>query len=449
MYGRPRIHHVPSEDLLAGALPVGRFVHGLRRMLQEEPTLQRQVLRGEVGRWTRARSGHVYLTLRDDDGSMDAVMWSSRAPPQDFEEGAEVIVLGSVDVYPPRGQLQLSVERIFAVDRLGDLEAQRRRLIEALRNEGALDRARRPLPFFPKHVAVVIGAGSAAEADVLRLSEDRWPGLRRTVIGVLVQGEGAEGELVRGLEAAAAMADPSVAARQDTPPVDVIIVGRGGGSTEDLWAFNLEAVARAVLRMPVPVISAVGHEVDVVVTDLVADIRASTPSDAVERLLPVRADLVQHHDELEARLSTASMRRTHDARQGLLLLRHRLAAAPTTGFTAATRRLDALTGRLSRATEARLRQQRDVVSNAGQGLKRNVDQRLAADRARLAELDAVLRSTDPRKVMERGYGMLHADDGRLITSVTQLRAGDALMVHLGDGQATTTVDHVKGGEHDG
>jgi len=245
------------------------------------------------------------------------------------------------------------------------------------------------------------------------------------------------------------MADPSVAARQDTPPVDVIIVGRGGGSTEDLWAFNLEAVARAVLRMPVPVISAVGHEVDVVVTDLVADVRASTPSDAVERLVPVRVDLVQHHDELEARLSTASMRRTHEARQGLLLLRHRLAAAPTTGFTAATRRLDALTGRLSRATESRLRQQRDVVNNAGQGLKRHVDHRLAADRTRLAEMDAVLRSTDPRRVMERGYGMLHADDGRLITSVTQLRAGDALMVHLGDGQATTTVDRVEGGEQDG
>ena len=449
MNGRPCFPHVPSEELLAGALPIGRFVHGLRRMLQEEPTLQRQVLRGEVGRWTRARSGHVYLTLRDDDGSMDAVMWSSRAPPDDVEEGAEVIVLGSVDLYPPRGQVQLSVERIYAVDSLGDLEAQRRRLVEVLRSEGVLDRARRPLPYPPKHVAVVIGAGSAAEADVLRLSEDRWPGLRRTVIGVLVQGEGAEAELVRGLEVAASMADPAVAARLGCPPVDAIIVGRGGGSTEDLWAFNLETVVRAVLRMPVPVISAVGHEVDVVVTDLVADVRASTPSDAAERLVPVRADMLQHHDELEERLTHATLRKIGEAVRGLELLRHRLSAAPGTGLSTATRRMDALEGRMAVAAEARLRRHREHLARAQHSLQQRISQRLAADQAQLAAIEAVLRNTDPRRVMERGYGMLQGEDGRLITSVAQIRAGDGLMVHLGDGSAMTTVENVEGGEHNG
>lgn len=431
-----------TPEVLGSALPVGRFVLGLRRLLNEEPTLQHQMLRGEIARWSRARSGHVYLTLRDDDGSIDAVMWSSRAPRSDFEEGAEVVVIGSVDLYPARGQLQLQVTSIHAVDTIGELEAERRKLIAALKAEGVLDRPRRPLPALPRHVAIVIGSQSAAEADVLRLSENRWPGLRRTVIGVLVQGEKAAEELARGLRVAARLADPVHAAASGVPPVDVIIVGRGGGSTEDLWAFNLERVARAVVSMPVPVVSAVGHESDVLVSDLVADVRASTPSDAVERVVPVRSDLEQHHDDLALRLEAAAARRFDETRQHHRLLRHRLAGAPVSGLTRARDQLADLRARLNHTVDVQVSEATATLVGHRHALRRATEAHLGRERERLAGLGAALRTTDPRRVLERGYGMLQQPDGDVIGSVSEVAVGDALLVHLADGTVTTAVEDV-------
>jgi len=431
-----------TPEVLGSALPVGRFVLGLRRLLNEEPTLQHQMLRGEIARWSRARSGHVYLTLRDDDGSIDAVMWSSRAPRTDVEEGSEVVVIGSVDLYPARGQLQLQVTSIHAVDTIGELEAERRKLIAALKAEGVLDRPRRPLPVLPRHVAIVIGSQSAAEADVLRLSEDRWPGLRRTVIGVLVQGEKAAEELARGLRVAARLADPVHAAASGVPPVDVIIVGRGGGSTEDLWAFNLERVARAVVSMPVPVVSAVGHESDVLVSDLVADVRASTPSDAVERVVPVRSDLEQHHDDLALRLEAAAARRFAETRQHHRLLRHRLAGAPVSGLTRARDQLADLRSRLNHTVDVQVSEATATLVGHRHALHRATEVHLGRQRERLAGLGAALRTTDPRRVLERGYGMLQQPDGDVIGSVSDVAVGDALLVHLADGTVTTAVEDV-------
>ncbi|MGB0150710.1 MAG: exodeoxyribonuclease VII large subunit [Candidatus Poseidoniaceae archaeon] len=431
-----------TPEVLGSALPVGRFVLGLRRLLNEEPTLQHQMLRGEIARWSRARSGHVYLTLRDDDGSIDAVMWSSRAPRADVEEGAEVVVIGSVDLYPARGQLQLQVTSIHAVDTIGELEAERRKLIAALKAEGVLDRPRRPLPALPRHVAIVIGSQSAAEADVLRLSENRWPGLRRTVIGVLVQGEKAAEEIARGLRVAARLADPVHAAASGVPPVDVIIVGRGGGSTEDLWAFNLERVARSVVSMPVPVVSAVGHESDVLVSDLVADVRASTPSDAVERVVPVRSDLEQHHDDLALRLEAAAARRFAETRQHHRLLRHRLAGAPVSGLTRARDQLADLRARLNHTVDVQVSEATATLVGHRHALHRATEAHLGRERERLAGLGAALRTTDPRRVLERGYGMIQQPDGDVIGSVSDVAVGDALLVHLADGTVTTAVEDV-------
>ena len=352
------------------------------------------------------------------------------------------MVIGSVDLYPARGQLQLQVTSIHAVDTIGELEAERRKLIAALKAEGVLDRPRRPLPVLPRHVAIVIGSQSAAEADVLRLSEDRWPGLRRTVIGVLVQGEKAAEELARGLRVAARLADPVHAAASGVPPVDVIIVGRGGGSTEDLWAFNLERVARAVVSMPVPVVSAVGHESDVLVSDLVADVRASTPSDAVERVVPVRSDLEQHHDDLALRLEAAAARRFAETRQHHRLLRHRLAGAPVSGLTRARDQLADLRSRLNHTVDVQVSEATATLVGHRHALHRATEVHLGRERERLAGLGAALRTTDPRRVLERGYGMLQHPDGDVIGSVSDVAVGDALLVHLADGTVTTAVEDV-------
>lgn len=352
------------------------------------------------------------------------------------------MVIGSVDLYPARGQLQLQVTSIHAVDTIGELEAERRKLIAALKAEGVLDRPRRPLPALPRHVAIVIGSQSAAEADVLRLSENRWPGLRRTVIGVLVQGEKAAEELARGLRVAARLADPVHAAASGVPPVDVIIVGRGGGSTEDLWAFNLERVARAVVSMPVPVVSAVGHESDVLVSDLVADVRASTPSDAVERVVPVRSDLEQHHDDLALRLEAAAARHFAETRQHHRLLRHRLAGAPVSGLTRARDQLADLRARLNHTVDVLVSEATTTLIGHRHALHRATEAHLGRERERLAGLGAALRTTDPRRVLERGYGMLQQPDGDVIGSVSEVAVGDALLVHLADGTVTTAVEDV-------
>ena len=202
------------------------------------------------------------------------------------------------------------------------------------------------IPPLPRHIAIITGAGSAALSDMQRLIENRWPGLRRTVIGVLVQGPRATEEIVRGLAAARRLSNPSVAKKRGEPPVDLVIVGRGGGSPEDLWAFNLEPVVRAIIASPVPVVSAVGHESDILVSDLVADLRASTPSDAIERVVPVLPELYYLLDEFEERLSVASRRQIHDSKQLLSILHARLRVAPMAGLNRAKAKVLALSSRI-------------------------------------------------------------------------------------------------------
>jgi len=252
---------------------IGEFVQSLRNRLRSDERNRNCLVRGEIRQWKAYPSGHTYFSLRDDNGQISAVIWKGRCRiPSGIEEGQEVIVLGNVDVYAGRGQLQLIVERIEPIRKIGALEQERQRLLETLQKEGVLDREKKTLPLFPKHLAIITGKDSAALADMLRLSETRWPGLRRTVIGVTVQGDRAVEEITRGLSVARSLSRIENSEQLGIPPVDVVIVGRGGGSPEDLWAFNLEPVARALSAMPVPVISAVGHESDLLVSDVVADV---------------------------------------------------------------------------------------------------------------------------------------------------------------------------------
>ena len=187
-------------EVTTGPLAVGQFVSMVKRTVTHEPMFQRQAIRGEVSQWKPYPSGHTYFTLRDDDGQLSAVIWKGRCTIHpSIKEGTEVVVTASLDVYVKRGNIQLIVERIEPVNTLGAMEEAKRILIQRLRQEGELDRTRMALPFIPKHIAIVTGAGSAALADMQRLIDNRWPGLRRTVIGVLVQGDRAVEEIVRAL----------------------------------------------------------------------------------------------------------------------------------------------------------------------------------------------------------------------------------------------------------
>lgn len=401
---------------------IGEFVQSLRNRLRSDERNRNCLVRGEIRQWKSYPSGHTYFSLRDDNGQISAVIWKGRCRiPSEIEEGQEVIVLGNVDVYAGRGQLQLIVERIEPIRKIGALEQERQKLLATLQMEGVLDREKKALPAFPKHLAIITGKDSAALADMLRLSETRWPGLRRTVIGVTVQGEKAVEEIMRGLAVARHLSRKVYAEQTGIPPVDVVIVGRGGGSPEDLWAFNLEPVARALSTMPVPVISAVGHESDLLVSDVVADIRASTPSHAIELAVPILDDVLSLMVDIEDRLHRGSIRRFSEENLRLQQLQLRLRLAPSKGLDNAVRHLERL----------------------GNDLNGFVQSTIQLNKQRLAMLEGTLLAAHPQRVLERGYLMTTNEKGEVVAKVTDLTAGETISLHFADGTADANIDNIQ------
>ena len=380
------------------------------------------MVRGEIRQWKAYPSGHTYFSLRDDNGQISAVIWKGRCRiPSGIEEGQEVIVLGNVDIYAGRGQLQLIVERIEPIRKIGALEQERQKLLARLQMEGVLDREKKPLPLFPKHLAIITGTDSAALADMLRLSETRWPGLRRTVIGVTVQGDRAVEEITRGLAVARHLSRKEYAEHIGIPPIYVVIVGRGGGSPEDLWAFNLEPVARALSTMPIPVISAVGHESDLLVSDVVADIRASTPSHAIELAVPILDDVLSLMLDIEDRLHRGSVRRFGEENLRLQQLQLRLRLAPSKGLDNAVRHLERL----------------------GNDLNGFAQSTIQANKQRLAMLEGTLLAAHPQRVLERGYLMTTNEKGEVVAKVSDLTTGETVSLHFADGTADANIDNIQ------
>ncbi|MGB1913616.1 MAG: exodeoxyribonuclease VII large subunit [Candidatus Poseidoniaceae archaeon] len=402
--------------------PVGKFVQGLRARIRSDDRNQHCLLKGEISQWKPYPSGHTYFSLRDDGGQINAVIWKGRCRiPDGIKDGQEVLVIGSVDLYPARGQLQIVVERIEPIQKIGALEQQKQKLLLQLRQEGVLDRPRKSLPSFPKHLVIVTGKDSAALADMLQLSQMRWPQIRTTVVGVTVQGDRAVEEIVRGLAVARELSRSNIADSLAIPPCDVVIVGRGGGSPEDLWAFNLEAVARAISAMPVPVISAVGHESDILVSDLVADVRASTPSHAVECCIPLVDDHLAYLMDCEDRMLQGSLRQFNDTRQRLQQLRLRLQLAPSKGVSQAVRHLERL----------------------GNDLQQRTNSALQFHKQRLAVLENALQISHPKRVLERGYMMGVDDMGKVISSVSELSKGQTVSLQFADGKADANIDNIR------
>ena len=402
--------------------PVGKFVQALRARLRSDDRNQHCLLKGEIRQWKPYPSGHTYFSLRDDGGQLSAVIWKGRCRiPDGIQDGQEVLVIGSVDLYPARGQLQIVVERIELIQTIGALEQQKQKLLLQLRQEGVLDRPRKSLPMFPKHLIIVTGKDSAALADMLQLSQSRWPGIRTTVVGVTVQGDRAAEEIVRGLAVARELSRDNIAEALAVPPCDVVIVGRGGGSPEDLWAFNLEPVARAIAAMPVPVVSAVGHESDILVSDLVADVRASTPSHAVECCIPLVDDHLAYLMDCEDRMFQGSLRQFNDARQELEQLKLRLQLAPSKGLSQAMRHLERL----------------------GSDLQQRTTSALQYHKQRLAVLGNALQISHPKRVLERGYMMGVDGDGNVISSVSNLIQGQTVLLQFADGEADANIDNIR------
>jgi exodeoxyribonuclease VII large subunit len=369
---------------------VAYSVGALNRLVRDllDSSLPPLWVAGEVANWKRSARGHCYFSLRDADAQVRCVLFATdaRRLPTEPEEGMSVRVLGAVTLYEARGEYQLVVRELEASDAGGLWRLAFEKLRARLETDGLLDPARkRPLPRFPHRVGVVTSPVGAAIHDILRVIEKRAPWTTVVLSPARVQGEGAEHEIALALQRLA-----------DLGRVDVIIVGRGGGSVEDLWAFNREEVARAIAASPVPVVSAVGHEVDVTIADLVADRRAATPSAAAEQVVPDGAELGRHLRVSAARLG-ASLRRLHEQRRR----------------TAADLR-DGLGSRLAVLVERR--------------------------RHRLARLAGTLEALSPLAALKRGYAVAQDEEGRLLRRIADFQQGDRYRLRLVDGRVDSLVE---------
>ena len=441
--------------------PAVYTVSALTREIREllEGGLGVVAVEGEISNLKQAASGHVYFNLKDAAAQIRCVMFRTAAQGLRFqlEDGLQVLVRGRISVYDLRGEYQIQVLTVQPQG-LGALQLAFEQLKAKLQAEGLFDAERkRPLPFLPRRVGVVTSLKGAALRDILTVLGRRFPGLPVLIAPATVQGDQAPGEIV----AALGVLNRVAAAQQ----VDVIILGRGGGAAEDLWAFNDEAVARAIAASKVPVISAVGHEVDFTIADFVADVRAPTPSAAAELAVPNRADLLATVAGLRGALEQRWEQVLALAQERWSGLRARL-GSPQAQVDQLAQRVDDLHERLLLARQGgqeRLRERvqglrerllllrpdrvtplsRAAVRQLQRQLRPGLLACLSRQRARLEHQAHLLQSLSPLTVLGRGYALAADAQGRPVGSVAKVKPGDALAVRLQDGTLDTQVQAVR------
>ena len=388
---------------------VGQINRYIRNLLENDFILSSLLVKGEISNFKAHSSGHLYLTLKDASGALSCVMFRQDAAglPFEPENGMQVVVYGHVSLYEKTGQYQLYAEFLEPLG-IGGLQVAFEQLKEKLAAEGLFDGDfKREIPKNPSCIAVITSPTGAAVRDILQIVKRRDPNVKVAIFPTLVQGEQAAADIVRSLKLV-----------NEWGKADVIILGRGGGSMEDLWCFNDENVARAVFASEIPVISAVGHETDFTITDFVADMRAPTPSAAAE-------------------LATTPLTERREAFHRLEL---RLERDVSALLTSCRRRLDLLKSRpvMERPLERIYRTMMDVEETQ-QRLDKEMTNRLMQRAERWQYLTNRLEAASPLAVMSRGYVMAVASSGKLLTSVKQVEVGDRVTLHLQDGKIETNI----------
>lgn len=368
---------------------------------------------GEISGLTKASSGHVYLTLKDQHAQINAILWRSEAERLNFDvtNGMEVECRGNVDVYPQRGAYQIIIRKIRPKG-VGALELAFRKLHAKLAAEGLFDQShKQALPPIPRHIAVVTSPTGAAVRDFLQVLTRRWKNVRVTIVPVKVQGPGAAAEIAAGIRLCHRM----------EAALDAIVVTRGGGSVEDLWSFNEEVVVRAIYQSSIPVVSGVGHEIDVTLADLVADVRALTPSEAAERLVPNYDDIVSTLASTRQRLTQVVISRIRQSHQQLAGLAARtVITQPLERLRQSAMELDFLDSRLNRAFE----------------------QSMEAFKLELAGIAGRLESVSPLAVLARGYSLTTGESGGLVLNADSVAPGDKIATRVFNGVIKSTIDEI-------
>ena len=396
-----------GEQNVLSPTQVGLYI---KTVMERDRLLSGLLVRGEVSNYKLYPSGHHYFTLKDAEGALKCVMFRGDASSLRFrpQNGMQVIAAGRVSVYPRDGQYQMYCTRLTP-DGAGDLHVAFEQMKEKLYREGLFEqRHKKPIPRFPQTIALVTSPAGAAVRDMLRILGARWPMARVRVLPVRVQGEGAANEIAAAIRWA-----------NWKQVADLIITGRGGGSMEDLWAFNEEVVARAIFDSEIPVISAVGHEPDVTISDFVADLRAATPSNAAELAVPDQNELYADLAGKKARLEQGMEYRLGQQRRRLDQLAQRRPMTDPTYYFQTKRQL--------------LDHQSDCLIHAAQ-------RALGGQRERTARLAAALDAMSPLKVLGRGYAIAQKDDGKLITRVEDAAPGEHFELQVSNGSLSCRVD---------
>jgi exodeoxyribonuclease VII large subunit len=398
-------------------------------------------IEGELSRVTRSQPGHIYFTLKDDTAVLNAAFFrgSQRGLTFDLKDGLKVRAYGRLTIYGPRGNYQIVIQKVEEAGQ-GSLQEAFEKLKKQLAAEGLFDEERKkPLPLLPRHVGIVTSPTGAALRDILQVLARRFPNLHVVIAPAQVQGAGAAEQIAEGIRQLHQLGS-----------LDVIIVGRGGGSIEDLWAFNEEAVARAIAASTLPVISAVGHEIDFTISDFVADVRAPTPSAAAEIV-------VGRKEAFEERVRDLGRQLGRSLQAAALELKHRLTAAaesyvfrePRNLVRRYTERIDVLHERMRQRAQTTLQQGQQRVDEAGLRLAHRVETNSAAQRQRLRRLEAQLAALSPHAVLTRGFSITRTADGRVVRTAEEVSEGDTVETLLGEGRIASRVTKTTKGEPHG
>jgi len=402
------------EEINENFFTVSEISRGIRTSLEHK--FSNIGVLGEISNVRKPSSGHIYLTLKDKNSQLQAVVFRNSASRIKFElkDGMEVISFGSITVYEPRGQYQLIINKIEPKG-IGALQLAFQQLKEKLEKEGLFDSAhKKPLPFIPQKIGIVTSPTGAAIKDILNIIDRRFANVEILIYPVKVQGEGAAQEIAEAITGLNSYSD-----------IDVIIAGRGGGNMEDLWAFNEEVVARSIYRSRIPIISAVGHEIDITIADLVADKRALTPSEAGELVVPRKDLLIEKIEKFKARLLQSLTGKLRLSKEKLVIIGNSYAMKqPFDRLNRWQQRLDELAQRLNL----------------------NITHALNTEREKLSGIAGKLESLSPLNVLKRGYAITtRLENSKPLRNIIDLSKGDKIKINLSKGSIISEILSVEKG----
>ncbi len=423
---------IPKKE--TKALSVTQLVRKMKRAIETE--VGRLWIEGEVSNLKKQGSGHWYFSLKDETAQISCAMFGARNKEGSdaLQDGTKVKIFAESTVYAARGQLQLVVERVEKSGQ-GDLQARFEALKKKLQAEGLFDSSRKkPIPSFPRTIGIVTSPTGAALQDILNILRRRAPWIQPVLFPVRVQGKGVEAEIAR------AITRLNAPEHYGFPECDLLIVGRGGGSIEDLWCFNEESVARAIAASDIPVISAVGHEIDFTIADFVSDLRAPTPSAAAEIAAPDTAELRAHLDNSHNRLNRSLRTALREPTLQIDSLTDQLARAVSENINDRSRSLRELSLRhLALHPRLILERRQENIDSLKKDLRLNTARRLSTETARLDRLCTLIRTLGPESAFKRGFSITLAADGSILRSKKQATSGQTIITRLIDGEISSTI----------